>query len=204
MTYLFNNSVSVNNEVEIKNDSNSAIRVTGTVDVSNTTIIPVSITNPTVTGFYSFNNFGVNSHRGWTMADTNIPMFGVRVKPSSGKTFRLISYDIGNNNANQSTIGYSWYNAPTISGPAYSWVDIDGTGIQYAIFSDCYSSNTPNGISGGTLNHGGIIIGKSNANLTTEMSDALFTDGGMTMVCAVQRLDNSTKLDVWFTVSFVQ
>jgi len=172
------------------------------VNVVNETPIVVDV-KKIVTGFYSFNNFGVANHRGWTMSDTEIPMFAVRVKPGSGKTFRLINYDIGNNNAAQSTIGYAWYNAPTITGPAYSWVEIGSTGIEHAVFSDCYGSNTPNGISGGVLNHSGIVIGKTNSVMTAEMTDAIFTDGGMTMVCAVRRLDSSTKLDAWFGVTLV-
>lgn len=191
-------------EVEIKNDSGNAIPVTGNVNITNSLPISITVVPPTVNGFYSFNNFAAHSHRGWTMDDTEIPMFAVRVKPSSGQTFRLISYDIGNNNANQSTVGYTWYNAPTITGPAWSWVEIGSSGIEYAIFSDAYSSNTPNGLTGGTLNHSGIMIGKTNSTMTPEMANAVFTDGGMTMVCAVRRLDNSTKLDVWFSVTFAK
>jgi len=177
--------------------------VTGNVTATITDVVTVAVGSKPITGFYSFNNFGVNNNRGWTMQNTEIPMFAVRVKPGSNKKFRLINYDIGNNNANQSTVGYTWYNAPTITGPAYSWVDIGTTGIQYAIFSDCYGSNTPNGISDGTLNHGGVMIGKTISAITLEMADAVFTDGGMTMVCATRRLDNSTKLDVWFSVTMV-
>ena len=170
----------------------------------------VNVVNPVETmsriaqGFYSFNNFGVANHRGWTMSDVEIPMFAVRVKPGSGETFRLVNYDIGNNNAAQSTVGYTWYNAPTITGPAWSWVDIGSSGIQYAVFSDCYGNQTPNGLTGGMLNHSGIVIGKSNSGMTPEMTDATFTDGGMTMVCAVRRLDSATKLDVWFGVTMVK
>lgn len=178
--------------------------ITGNVNITNALPISITVVPPTVNGFYSFNNFGVNNHRGWTMQDSEIPMFAVRVKPGSGQTFRLINYDIGNNNANQSTIGYTWYLAPTITGPAWSWVEIGSTGIQYAIFNDCYGSNTPNGLTGGTLNHSGVMIGKTNSAMTPEMADAVFTDGGMTMVCAVRRVDNGTKIDVWFGVTFVK
>ena len=171
--------------------------------VSSINPFPVINEPKPITGFYSFNNFNINNGRGWTLNGTQSPMFAVRVKPTSGKSFRLVNYDIGNNNANQSTVGYSWYNAPTITGPSWSWIDIDGTGIQYAIFNDCFSSNTPNGLTGGTLNHSGIIIGKANSQMTPEMTDAIFTDGGMTMVCAVHRLDNTTKIDVWFGVTLV-
>lgn len=181
----------------------NVVPITGNVNISNLNAIPVTVNPSPITGFYSFNNFGVNANRGWTMQNTEIPMFAVRVKPGSAKSFRLINYDIGNNNANQSTIGYTWYNAPTITGPAWSWVDIGTTGIQYAVFNDCYGSNTPNGLTGGALNHSGIVIGKTNSDMTPEMKDAAFTDGGMTMVCAVRRMDNATKLDVWFGVTLV-
>jgi len=177
--------------------------VSGNVNATITDVISVVVNPAPITGFYSFNNFGIHTNRGWTMDNAEIPMFAVRVKPGSGKSFRLINYDIGNNNANQSTIGYTWYDGASITGPAYSWVEIDSSGIEYAIFSDCYSTNTPNGIAGGTLNHSGIVIGKTTSDMTPEMTDAVFTDGGRTMFCCVHRMDNATKLDVWFGVTMV-
>lgn len=166
--------------------------------------VPVEIVKPQVNGFFSFNNFNINQNRGWTMAGTNIPMFAVRVKPGSDQKFKLVNYDIGNNNANQSTIGYTWYNAPNITGPSWAWVEIGSSGIEYAIFTDAYGSNTPNSLSGGNLSHCGIIIGKTNSDMTPEMTEMEFTDGGMTMVCAVKRLDSTNKLDVWFGVTMIK
>lgn len=170
--------------------------------ISRTNPLPVTTTSVLqIEGFYSFNNFGLQTNRGWTMNSSMHPMFAIRVKPGSGEEFRLINYDIGNNNANQSTIGYSWYNAPTITGPSYSWTEIGSSGIEYAIFTDVYGSNTPNEISGGMLNHSGIIIGKETGGLTSNMANTPFTDGGMVQVLCLQRLDSNTKLDVWFSVT---
>jgi hypothetical protein len=186
-------------EVEIKNDAGNAIPVTGNVNVTNITAIPVVITPETGT-YFQFNNFGVNSNRGWTMQNTQIPMFAVRVKPGSGATGRIGEYELGNNNANQSTIGYIWYEGATITGAAYSWVDIGTSGLQYAIFTDAYGSNTPNGITGGVSRHSGIIIGK-NSSAETEIGAILLTDGGPALSIAVQRMDNATKIDLWFAVT---
>lgn len=163
--------------------------------------LPVTLKSHSVEGFYSFNNFGTHDNRGWTINSTMHPVFAIRVKPESEQEFHLINYDIGNNNANQSTIGYSWYNAPTITGPSYSWTEIGSTGIEYAVFQDVYGSNIPNEMSGGILNHSGVIIGKNTGGLTANMADAPFTDGGMVMVLGLERLDSNTKLDVWFAVT---
>jgi hypothetical protein len=186
-------------EVEIKNDAGNAIPVTGNVNVTNITAIPVVIT-PATSTFYQFNNFGVNSNRGWTMQDNRIPMFAVRVKPGSGVTGRIGEYELGNNNANQSTIGYIWYEGATITGAAYSWVDIGTSGLQYAVFTDAYGSNTPNGITGGVTRHSGIIIGK-NSSAETEIGEIPLTDGGPALTITVQRMDNGTKIDLWFAVT---
>lgn len=180
---------------------NAAITGTANVNIVNTSLVPVPVViqqdTPT---FYQFNNFGVNSNRGWTFSNTSIPMFAIRIKPGSGVTARMGEYELGNNNANQSTIGYVWYENPTITGPAWSWVDLGTSGIQYAIFNDNYNSNTPNGITGGTSRHSGIIIGKNSAT-ETEMSEIPLTDGGAVLVIACQRLDSATKIDLWFAVT---
>jgi hypothetical protein len=186
-------------EVEIKNDAGNAIPVTGNVNITNITAIPVVITPETPT-YFQFNNFGVNSNRGWTMQDSRIPMFAVRVKPGSGATGRIGEYELGNNNANQSTIGYIWYQGATITGAAYSWVDIGTSGLQYAVFTDAYGSNTPNGITGGVTRHSGIIIGK-NSSAETEIGAITLTDGGPALTITVQRMDNGTKIDLWFAVT---
>jgi len=186
-------------EVEIKNDAGNAVPISGNVNITNITAIPVVVTTNTAT-FYQFNNFGLNTNRGWTMSNSQIPMFAVRVKPGSGVTGRIGEYEIGNNNANQSTIGYVWFQGATITGAAYSWVDIGSSGLQYAIFTDDYGSNTPNGITGGTSRHSGIIIGK-NSNSEVELAEVPLTDGGPALTIAVQRLDSATKLDIWFAVT---
>ena len=134
------------------------------------------------------------------MQDNRIPMFAVRVKPGSGVTGRIGEYELGNNNANQSTIGYIWYEGATITGAAYSWVDIGTSGLQYAVFTDAYGSNTPNGITGGVTRHSGIIIGK-NSSAETEIGEIPLTDGGPALTITVQRMDNGTKIDLWFAVT---
>lgn len=188
MTYLFSSSV------EVSNDVGNALPV----NVTNISAIPVVITPATYTS-YQFNNFGVHTNRGWTMDNSQIPMFAVRVKPTTGVTGKISEYDIGNNNANQSTIGYVWYQGASITGAAYSWVDIGTSGLQYAVFTDAYGANVPNGISGGTSRHSGIIIGKT-SSVEESIGSILLTDGGQNLVIAVQRLDNATKIDVWFAV----
>lgn len=179
------------------------VNVGTTVEISNDlgNPIPVIISTDVVNGFYNFNNFELNDHRGFTISDSSIPVFAVRVKPGSEKTFNLIEYSLGNNNADSSTIGYSWYNNPTISGTAFSWIDIDTTGIQYAVFTDAYGTNVPNTLSNGTKNHSGLLVGKIGGSITPSMANVDFTDGGMTMVLCAQRLDSSTKIDFWFTVT---
>ena len=161
------------------------------------TAVSVPIIPPTL---FQFNNFNINNNRGWTMSNSQIPMLAVRVKPNAGVTAKVLDYEIGNNNNASSTIGYVWYESPTLSG-SYSWVDLNSS-LQYAIFTDAYGSNTPNGISGGTTRHSGIIIGK-NASSEAEIEDIALTGGGSpnVLALAVQRLDSSTKLDVWFAVT---
>ena len=162
--------------------------------ITNSAPLPVVITD-TLPELYSFNNFGTFNHRGWTMSDTLIPMFSVRAKSNATKIVRIINYDIGNNNANQSTVGYVWVEDATITGPVSSWTSLN-TQAEYRFYTDAYGSNTPNGFSGGTNRHAGIIIGK-NSSAEEDIKDLDLIANGRTMTLCVVRLDSATKLDLW-------
>jgi hypothetical protein len=190
-------------EVEIKNDAGNAIPVTGNVTATISDVITV-IVNEQAGQTFAFNNHALAVHRGWTMDDTMRPVVSVRVT-DSGTTVndivKIIEYEIGNNNANQSTIVYEWYEGPlTLSGAATpSWTNL-GTKIQYRIYQDVYSSNTGNTFTvpaGTYLRHSGIIIGKNSQG--DEGPNDLY--GGATpnmLTLCMKRVDNGTKLDVWF------
>jgi len=184
--------------------------------VSNANPLPVSLGTSSiiVTGnvtvieeegsLFSFNNHATNVHRGWTMDDTMRPVISIRVNSSGTSAtdlIKIIEYEIGNNNANQSTIVYEWYEGDlTLSGAAIpSWTNF-GTKSQYRIYQDVYSSNTGNTFTvpnGTRMRHSGIIIGKN--SLGDEGPSTMH--GGaipnMLTLC-MKRVDNGTKLDVWF------
>jgi len=152
---------------------------------------------------YAFNNHATNTNRGWTMDDTMRPVVSFRVD-SSGTTIadlvKIVEYEIGNNNANQSTIVYEWYEGNlSISGAAIpGWTTI-GTKTQYRVYQDKYSSNTANTFTpnGAIMRHSGIIIGK---NSDADEGPATLKGGAtpnMLTLC-MKRVDNATKLDVWF------
>ncbi|NDC22874.1 MAG: hypothetical protein EBZ49_01915 [Proteobacteria bacterium] len=151
---------------------------------------------------YSFNNHSINVNRGWTMDDTMRPVVSFQNGSSSASDFiEIMEYEIGNNNANQSTIVYEWYEGPlTISGAAIpSWTTF-GIHSQYRVYQDKYSSNQGNSftVPAGTYQrHSGIIIGK---NTNDDAGPASMYGGAsrnMLTLC-MKRVDNSTKLDVWF------
>jgi len=144
---------------------------------------------------YTFNNFGIFSHRGWTMADDLIPMITIRAKSTASKIVKILEYELGNNNANSSTVGYVWYEDATITGtvPAFSSVNTDA---EYRFYTDAFGSNTPNGFTGGTKRHSGIVIGK-NSEAESTLSNIPLSANGKTLTMCVQRLDSATKLDLW-------
>ena len=144
---------------------------------------------------YTFHNFGIFTHRGWTMSDDLIPMITIRAKNTASKTVKILEYELGNNNANSSTVGYVWYEDVTITGsvPAFSSVNTDA---EYRFYTDAYGSNTPNGFTGGTKRHSGIVIGK-NSEAESTMSNIPLSANGKTLTMCVQRLDSATKLDLW-------
>jgi hypothetical protein len=152
---------------------------------------------------FSFNNHAINTNRGWTMDDTMRPVVSIRVAntaTSMTDLAEILEYEIGNNNASSSTIVYEWYEGEiAISGASIPvWTSV-GTKCQYRIYQDKYSSNagntfTPNGA---IMRHSGIVIGK---NASGDEGPATMTGGAtpnMLTLC-LKRVDNATKLDIWF------
>ena len=183
--------------------------------VSNANPLPVSLgtssitVNGTVTlteeagSLFSFNNHDINVHRGWTMDDTMRPVMSIRVNSSGTTTSDLaeiIEYEIGNNNANQSTIIYEWYEGDiNIAGAAIpAWSSL-GTKLQYRVYQDKYSSNAGNTFTQNTsvMRHSGVIIGKNTSNDEGPSTMHGGATPNMLTLC-MKRVDNGTKLDVWF------
>lgn len=153
---------------------------------------------------YSFNNHATNTNRGWTMDDTMRPVVSIRTNPvgfTSSQLADIIEYEIGNNNANQSTIVYEWYEGELNIvglGSTASWTNV-GTRLQYRVYQDKYSSNASNTFTqnSSTMRHSGIIIGK---NSSGDEGPAELYGGASAniLTLCMRRVDNSTKLDVWF------
>jgi hypothetical protein len=151
---------------------------------------------------YAFNNHATNANRGWTMDNTMRPVISFQNGSTSATDFiKITEYEIGNNNAAQSTIIYEWYEGPlTIAGAAIPAWTTFGVHSQYRVYQDQYSSNQGNSFTvptGTYQRHNGIIIGK---NSTGESNPATMhggTDRNMLTLC-MKRVDNATKLDVWF------
>ena len=176
--------------------------VSGNVNATITNVITV-ITESPAGNLFSFNNHADHTNRGWTMDNTMRPVVSVRVSNTATSITDLAEiteYEIGNNNANQSTIVYEWYEGEiSISGAAIpSWTSI-GTKCQYRVYEDQYSSNQGNTFTKNSsiMRHSGIIIGK---NATDDEGPATMNGGAtpnMLTLC-MKRVDNATKLDVWF------
>ena len=181
----------------------------GNVNISGTSL-PVTLSNiiTVITeapagNLFSFNNHADHTSRGWTMDNTMRPVVSVRVSNTATSITDLaeiLEYEIGNNNANQSTIVYEWYEGEiTISGANIpSWTSL-GTKCQYRVYEDQYSSNQGNTFTknSAVMRHSGIIIGK---NATDDEGPATMNGGAtpnMLTLC-MKRVDNATKLDVWF------
>lgn len=198
------------------NFTNTSIGVTGTFwqatqPISGT--VTANVTFPTTQNVtvnenaglnFAFNNHAAASHRGWVMDDTMRPMISIRVNSSGTSAADLIQiteYQIGNNNAAQSTIMYEWYEGDlTIAGAAIpNWTSF-GTKGQYRVYQDQYSSNQGNTFtvpSGTYHRHSGIIIGKN----ADGDEGPVIMHGGATpnmLTLCMKRLDNATELDVWF------
>ena len=188
-------------EVEIKNNTGNPIPVTGNVTATITDVITV-ITEEDPGELYAFNNHATNTNRGWTMDEVMRPVVSFQNgSANAADIIKILEYEIGNNNANQSTIVYEWYEGPlTISGAAIPAWTTFGQHSQYRVYQDKYSSNQGNTFTvpaGTYMRHSGIIIGKNTsgdegpANLRGGASPNMLT------LC-MRRVDNATKLDVWF------
>jgi hypothetical protein len=195
MTYLFNQ------EQEIKNDTGNPIPVSGNVTATIDNIITVVATED-AGNLYAFNNHATNTNRGWTMDNTMRPVISFQNGSSNlADLIKIMEYEIGNNNANQSTIIYEWYEGPlTITGASIpSWTTV-GVHSQYRVYQDQYSTNQGNAFtvpSGTHLRHSGVIIGKN----TSGDEGPVNLHGGLTpniLTLCMKRVDNATKLDVWF------
>jgi hypothetical protein len=182
------------------------IPVTGNVTATIGNIITV-VTTDDAGDLYAFNNHAANANRGWTMDNTMRPVISIRNgSASTADLIKIVEYEIGNNNANQSTIVYEWYEGPlTIAGAAIPAWTTFGQHSQYRVYQDQYSSNqgntftVPNG-NGTYLRHSGIIIGKNTSGDEGPASmhgGATDADKNMLTLC-MKRVDNATKLDVWF------
>ena len=151
---------------------------------------------------FAFNNHATANHRGWYMDDTMRPVLSIQNgSVNTSDLVKIVEYEIGNNNANQSTIMYEWYEGPlTLAGAAIPAWTTTGNHIQYRVYQDQTNSNIGNTFSipaGTFLRHCGIIIGK---NTSGDEGPALLHGGSsrnMLTLC-MKRLDNSTELDVWF------
>ena len=198
---------SVTNTVNVNVLNSPAVTVTsGNVTATITDIITVVATED-AGDLYAFNNHAANTNRGWTLDNTMRPVISIRNgSASAADLIKIVEYEIGNNNANQSTIVYEWYEGPlTISGAEIPGWTTFGVHSQYRVYQDQYSSNqgntftVPNG-NGTYMRHSGIIIGKNTSGDEGPASmHGGATDGDKNMLTlCMRRVDNNTKLDVWF------
>ena len=182
-------------------DGGGSITVDGTVTATITDVITV-IAEEDPGELYAFNNHATNTNRGWTMDEVMRPVVSFQNgSADAADIIKIVEYEIGNNNANQSTIVYEWYEGPlTISGAAIPAWTTFGQHSQYRVYQDRYQSNTGNTFTvpaGTYMRHSGIIIGK---NTSGDEGPANLRGGGtpnMLTLC-MRRVDNATKLDVWF------
>lgn len=165
---------------------------------------PVDITGQTVftngyhqpSAFAAIDNYDdAGTNIGWKFQDDWIPIFGLRVKPGSGKEFHLIDFSITLNGGTSVVAGYRWHMNPTLDA-AYTWVDLKTTGIQYVKFDDI--DGTPNEITSDTMVHSQSMVGKTTNELTPEMKTFPFTDGGIEMFLEIRRLDGGTTQDAFY------
>lgn len=154
---------------------------------------------------FSFNNHSINYHKGWTMDDTMRPVLSIQNSSNDvNKLMEVIEYEIGNNNANQSTIMYEWYEGSlNFNGASVpSWTTL-GNCIQYRIYQDIANTNTGNTFTvpnGTYMRHSGIIIGKNTSGDEGPVDMHGGVNRNMLTLC-MKRLDSGTKLDVWFAIT---
>ena len=175
--------------------------ITGNVNTTITDVITV-VVNDDAGEVYAFNNHATNTNRGWTMDNTMRPVISFQNgSANAADIIKIVEYEIGNNNANQSTIVYEWYEGPlTISGAAIPAWTTFGVHSQYRVYQDQYSSNQGNTftVPAGTYQrHSGIIIGK-NTSGDGNVANMRGGDSRNMLTLCMKRVDNATKLDVWF------
>jgi len=173
----------------------------GTVTATITDVITVLV-NEDAGDKYSFNNHAANANRGWTMDNIMRPVVSFQNgSANAADIIKILEYEIGNNNANQSTIVYEWYEGPlTIAGAAIPAWTTFGQHSQYRVYQDQYSSNQGNTFTvpaGTYMRHSGIIIGKNTSGDEGPASLYGGSSRNMLTLC-MKRVDNATKLDVWF------
>ena len=175
--------------------------ITGNVNTTITDVITV-VVNDDAGEVYAFNNHADHANRGWTMDNTMRPVISFQNgSANAADIIKIVEYEIGNNNANQSTIVYEWYEGPlTISGAAIPAWTTFGVHSQYRVYQDQYSSNQGNTFTvpaGTYLRHSGIIIGKNTSGDGNVANMRGGASRNMLTLC-MRRVDNATKLDVWF------
>ena len=189
------------------NNNSSIVSVSNPLPVSATISNIITVIAEEAAGnIFAINNHAINTNRGWTMDETMRPVISFRVsntRPITELT-KIIEYEIGNNNANQSTIVYEWYEGEIIiSGAAIpAWTSV-GNRTEYRIYQDKNSTNpgntfTPNS---SVMRHSGIIIGKNTSGDEGPATMHGGTTPNMLTLC-MRRVDNATKLDVWFAFTF--
>lgn len=147
-------------------------------------------------GFAAIDNYDdAGSNVGWKFQDDWIPVFGIRAKPGSSIEFHLIDFSITLNGGTSVVAGYRWHMMPTLDA-AYTWVDLGSTGIQYVKLEDI--DGTPNEITSDTMVHSRAMVGKSTQDLTSEMKNFPFTDGGTEMFLEIRRLDGGATQDMFY------
>ena len=189
------------------NNNSSTVTVSNPLPVSATIANIITVIAEEAAGnLFAINNHAINTNRGWTMDETMRPVISFRVsntRPITELT-EIIEYEIGNNNANQSTIVYEWYEGEInlLGAATPAWTSV-GNRTEYRIYQDKNSTNqgntfTPNS---SIMRHSGIIIGKN----TSGDEGPATMHGGSTpnmLTLCMRRVDNTTKLDVWFAFTF--
>ena len=160
------------------------------------------ITEAKAGSLYSFNNHGITLHKGFTLReDTVTPVVSIRMKPGTtvNDVAELEEYEIGSNNAANSTVVYEWYEGNvSITGPALpSWTDL-GTKLQYRYYTDWNGSQIGHTFSanGAVMRHSGIVIGK-NSSADEGGVDLVGGTSPTVLTLCMKRVDSSSKIDLW-------
>ncbi len=161
--------------------------------------------------YLSFNNNNLNLHKGFTLQPDNMtPVLAIRMKPGVATTndiVELLEYEIGSNNAINSTIVYEWYlGDPVVLGPPAPWVDL-GYKAQYKFFTDWEGSQIGNVFdkAGSSMIHSGLVIGKNSASDDGDIKlvgDMVSSNTYLTL--CMKRVDSSSKIDLWVALTLKQ